>query len=398
MDYTEFLNTSYTAFHATANSVKMLEEAGFTRLSRIDKWNIQAGGSYYLTVNDSAFIAFRIGKAQGALTLACAHTDSPALKVKGQALLDSPQGKRINVEAYGGAILRSFYDIPLKVAGRVFTQENGKIRSRLVTSSYTVNVPSLCVHHDPSRGNAEPSVQFDMAPLLGNAEDVYSSLGLADVLDADLFVVPAVQAFESGVEGENISSPRIDDLTSVYACVRSLVEAQPNGVAVVACFDNEEIGSNTKQGASSAFLQETVQRIYDAIGEYLPAACENGLALSLDNGHATHPAHAEKSDPLARTLLGGGVMIKHHSNYATDGYSSALVKSLLRSHDIPYQDYYNHSDVRCGGTIGLLVSRALVIPTVDVGLAQLAMHSAVETAAKKDIESIRRLLCAAFER
>lgn len=389
MDLVEYLKTSYTAYQATQNGVKMLEENGFTRLNRGEKWNLKAGGKYYLTVNDSAFFAFKFQDLTKGLSVACAHTDSPCLKIKGDSLSNSVQGKRLNVEVYGGLLNYSFLDIPLKIAGRVFVKTQMGVECKLVVSEFNVVIPSQCIHHTRDANDGlKLSVQNDLQPLF-LADDLYKALGLENVLDADLYVTPAVTPFVSGVNGELLSSPRIDNLTSVYACICGLSLAEPKGLSVIACFDNEEIGSGTKQGAGSRMLEEIIKEIYRDQGleeMVMNKAINNGLLLSIDNGHATHPAHPEKGDPLNVVKLNGGVVVKHHVNYSTDGRSSALLKSILIDNEIPYQDYYNHSDIRCGSTLGLISSRQLAIDAVDIGLAQLAMHSAVETAGVKDVE------------
>ena len=396
MDIIEFLSTSYTAYQATENTVKMLEEGGFKRIYRGEKSGIIKGGKYFLTINDSAFIAVSVGEEEGGLNIACAHTDSPCLKVKGNKLSDSPEGSRLNVEVYGGLNLRSFLDIPLKIAGRAFVKTEDGLESRLVVSDFNVVVPSLCVHHD----KGEPlSAQFDMLPLFGG-EDVYSSLGLANVLDADLYAVPDLAPFFVGVEQDILCSPRIDDLLSVYSCVKAILSAKPKGISVVACFDNEEIGSGTKQGAGSAILEETLNAVYSAldIKEKLPLDISNGLLLSVDNAHAAHPSKVGTSDPVNLPLLNNGVVIKHHSNYSTDAKSSAILQAILSEKGIPYQHYYNNSDLRCGSTLGLIASRNLCMDAVDIGIAQLAMHSSVETVGAKDVERLTDCIAAVFER
>ena len=393
----EFLNSSYTAYHAVLNAVSMLKGFGFEEVTSEDQ-TFEIGGKYFITKNSSAVIAFRIGDlSHYAFNIAGSHTDSPCFRVKGNMLLDSPEGKRFNVEKYGGMLMYSFLDTPLKLAGRVFEQTNNGFTQKVVESKRLFNIPSLCVHHNPTANNEfSPSVQNDMCPLVGEGEDVYSFVSTGKVVDGDLFVVPAVKAYESG---NLLCSPRIYNLTSVYSSLKALANCDPKGVAVAACFDNEEIGSDTKQGAASAFLYDVLNMINRGLGyneaDFL-AACKDGFVLSIDNGHAVHPAHPEKSDPLNRVYLGGGVVIKHHTNYATDGFSAAVVKTILDKAGVPHQDYYNHSDVRCGGTIGLIASTELEMNACDIGLAQLAMHSAVETVDKRDIDKMQACVKAFF--
>ncbi|MBO4380962.1 MAG: helix-turn-helix domain-containing protein, partial [Clostridia bacterium] len=232
----EFLNSSYTAYHAVLNAVSMLKGFGFEEVTSEDQ-TFEIGGKYFITKNSSAVIAFRIGDlSHYAFNIAGSHTDSPCFRVKGNMLLDSPEGKRFNVEKYGGMLMYSFLDTPLKLAGRVFEQTNNGFTQKVVESKRLFNIPSLCVHHNPTANNEfSPSVQNDMCPLVGEGEDVYSFVSTGKVVDGDLFVVPAVKAYESG---NLLCSPRIYNLTSVYSSLKALANCDPKGVAVAACFDN----------------------------------------------------------------------------------------------------------------------------------------------------------------
>ncbi|MBR2974677.1 MAG: M18 family aminopeptidase [Clostridia bacterium] len=402
MTIEKFLQSSYTAYHTVANCKAMLDSNGFSQLFFGSKWQLTKGGKYYVTKNDSTIVAFVVGDLTSyAFNIAESHTDSPCLKAKGNTLCDSPEGKRINVEKYGGGLWYSFLDTPLKVAGRLFVKQGDKVACQLVDSSYTVAIPSLCVHHNPaSAENLQLNVQTDLLPLLGNANDLWSTLTTSEVVDADLYVVPAVEASYTGANGEFLTSPRIDNLTSVYTSIKALCSCKPTGVAMAACFDNEEVGSHTKQGACSAFLPQLLQKINRELGfdqDDYDRAVAGGFALSIDNGHAVHPAHPEKSDVINKVYLNGGVVIKHHVNYATDGLSSAVVKALLNANGIAWQDYYNRSDLRCGSTLGLVTSSQLQMNACDVGLAQLAMHSAVETVGARDVDTMQKAVTAFFD-
>ena len=348
--------------------------------------------------SNSAIIAFKIGDLSNyAFMIAGSHTDSPCFRVKGNILQDSPEGKRFNIEKYGGMLMYSFLDIPLKLAGRVFVKTENGVHEQIVESKRLFNIPSLCIHHNPTANDGIAlSVQNDMAPLIGDGNNVYSFVSHGEVVDGDLFVAPAVTPY---VSGNLLCSPRIDNLTSVYASLNALANCEPKGVALACCFDNEEIGSNTKQGAASALLTDVLHMINRGIGKNdadFDSACKNGFVLSIDNGHAVHPAHPEKSDPTNRVYLNGGVVIKHHTNYSTDGLSSAVVKTILDKAGVEHQDYYNHSDIRCGGTIGLVASTNLEMNACDIGLAQLAMHSAIETVGKDDIDKMQKCVLAFF--
>ncbi len=402
MNIKDFLNTSYTAFHATENVKSILKENDFSELTNDESWSLIKGGKYYIVKNDSAIIAFVVGDLTSyAFNIAESHTDSPCLKVKGGGLIDGAEGKRINVEEYGGLIHYSMLDTPLKVAGRVLVDNDGKVESALVESDYNVTIPSVCIHHN-QKVNSELSLPIypDMLPMIGDCDNLLNTLvGDKVVLDCDLYCVPATSAYQSGVKGEYLCSPRIDNLTSVYSSIIALCNSHPKGIAIACCFDNEEIGSGTKQGGGSSFLKNVLSRINVSLGydEFdFARASEHGLVLSIDNGHAVHPAHPEKSDPLEKVVLNGGIVIKHHPHYSTDGMSSALIKSVLNKANIPYQDYYNNANLRCGGTIGLITSAQLEMKACDIGLAQLAMHSACEMVGIKDIDRMQKCVSAFY--
>lgn len=394
MKVTDFLNGSYTAYHTVENVCKLLDEAGFSALNLGEKWNLKKGDKHYVTQNGSSVVAFVVGK--NIIFNVCeSHTDSPCFKVKGTSVVCGTVN-RLNTEKYGGGLIYSFFDRPLKVAGRLLVETEKGVCEKNVVSPYEVVIPSLAIHHNPKANEGVAfNLQNDTLPLFSqNATDVYSTLTDEKVLDADLFVVPSQGAFFAGTEQEFLCSPRIDNLTSVFASVNALIKSNPADIAVCACLDNEEIGSGTRHG-NPAFLQNVLCALENALGfsaEEKVFARQNGMVLSVDNGHAVHPAHAEKSDPKQSVVMNGGVVIKHNPNYATDGLTSALFKKLLSFEQIPWQDYYNRSDVRCGSTLGLATSAVLQMKTCDIGLAQLAMHSACETVGAKDIESMTQAL------
>ena len=391
MELKEFLDSSYTAYHATENACKMLEEAGFTELVLGDNWQLERDGRYYVTRNGSSVIAFAVGEYYVFNVCEC-HTDSPAFKIKGNKLVENEGVKRLNTEKYGGGLLYSYLDRQLKIAGRVVLENGDGVEPQLVVSDYNLVIPSLAIHHNPTANDSLAlNPQVDTLPLFAQGEaKLYESLAEGKVLDADLYVVPATTCFESGVNNEFLCSARLDNLTSMYASVQAIISSSPQDIAVVACLDSEEIGSTTHHGSPN-FIRQVMDAISDALdmtrAEEL-AATENGMVLSVDNGHAVHPAHPEKSDPVNHCYMNGGIVIKHHINYATDGITSAVLKHILEDMNIPYQDYYNRSDVRCGSTLGLVTARELGMKVCDIGIAQLAMHSACETCGIQDIQSL----------
>ncbi|MGN1066463.1 MAG: M18 family aminopeptidase [Candidatus Fimimonas sp.] len=394
MDILEFLNSSYTAYHTTENVVAILQQNGFCKLP-LSEWKLQKGGKYYTTQNGSSVVAFRVGENK-VFNVCESHTDSPCFKLKGGSVLTSCGINRLNTEKYGGGLIYSFFDRPLKIAGRLLVEKDGALLHRKVASSYNVVIPSLAIHHNPTANDGIAfNLQNDTLPLFSQSEkDLFATLTEEKVVDSDLFVVPATQAFFAGAENEFLCSARLDNLTSVFASVCALAQCEPQNIAVVACLDNEEIGSGTRHG-SPDFLKDVLAKIQRSLG-FSEAEKENslqqGMVLSVDNGHAIHPAHPEKSDPEKNVKLNGGVVVKHHPNYATDGLTSAIFKLVLQKENVPVQDYYNRSDVRCGSTLGLATSKNLQTKTCDIGLAQLAMHSACETVGAKDVAAMQQAL------
>lgn len=399
MTINQFLDTSYTAFHTVANAEAMLAEHGFTKLTLGKDFAIKRGGRYYVTRNDSGIIAFVAGQ-NNVFNIVESHTDSPSFKVKGNSVTEGNGVVRVNTEKYGGGLLYTYFDRTMKIAGRLLCQTENGLQTKLAVSDYNVVIPSLCIHHNRNANDGfAVNAQVDTLPLLGlTGSDIYSTLTDEKVIDGDLFVVPVTPAFAAGTHNELLCSPRIDNLTSVYSSLSALIAAEPHDIAVCACLDNEEIGSGTRQGSPN-WLEQVLCAISDALGlteTQAFAARENGFVLSADNGHAVHPAHPEKSDPYTKAYMGKGVMIKHHVNYSTDGLSSALFKHIASLADVPVQDYYNNSAVSCGSTLGLVTSRTLGMKTCDIGLAQLAMHSACETVALCDVEHMKAALLTFF--
>ncbi len=397
MELKDFLDSSYTAYHTTANACEILKEEGFVRLTLGDSWKLERGGSYFVTRNGSSVVAFCLGQSN-VFNIVVSHTDSPSFKIKGNRLVESESLKRINTEKYGGGLLYSYFDRKMKVAGRLLTETADGVEQQLVVSDYNVVIPSLAIHLN-REANEKPFLkpQSDTLPLFAQGEaDLYASLTEDNVLDADLYVTPATEAFSSGLHNEFLCSARLDNLTSVYNSLYALVDAEPQGLAVVACLDNEETGSGTRQG-TPGFLKQVLDGIIDALDltrTESTYATENGMVLSVDNGHAAHPAHPEKHDPLYKCHMNEGIIVKHHVNYATDGLSAAVFKRLMDLVGLPYQDLYNNSELSGGSTLGLVTARELGMKVCDIGIAQLAMHSACETCGCEDLETMHKALTA----
>ena len=400
----DFIKKSPTAFQTVATVTDMLEKDGYTRLFEGDKWTLTDGGRYYVVRSGSSLIAFRTVKGANGFMISAAHTDSPAFRVK----LSGEKGgayTRLDVEKYGGMIYYSWLDRPLSVAGRVVISGLSGVESHLVNLDTDLcSIPSLAIHFN--RGvneGASFNPAVDLLPLYsisgGNLlDDVATAVGTTpdEILSHDLFLYNRDEGKTFGKNGEFILCPRLDDLEGVYASLRGFLAADVSkSIPVYAIFDNEEVGSSTKQGAASTFLYDTLTRI--AGDDYLPMLASS-MMLSIDNAHALHPNRPEMSDRENAPLLGGGIVVKFNANqrYTTDAVSHALFLEICRRASVPTQKYYNRGDIAGGSTLGSISNTRVSVPTIDIGFPQLAMHSATETAAVADIEPMIKAVTAFF--
>ncbi len=403
----EFLKSSYTAYHAVENVKELLLENGFLQLSEQEDWELCEDGKYFVVRNGASIIAFTIGSLDHfAYKIAAAHVDSPALKLKEHPEKKAGAYVTLNVEGYGAGIWYSFFDRPLKIAGRVIKRESEQLRAHVVESDFLVSIPSLAIHQNRNVNDGfAVQKQVDLLPLYslaGEDSRVVEKIAGNGIISYDLYAVNADMPYSFGVNNEFLASPRIDNLTSAYAAIEGLLShGNSDGICVAAIFDNEEIGSGTSHGADGDFLENVLKRIAYAFhfddGEYYKALADSFM-LSMDNAHATHPNHPEKSDPTNEVKLGGGVVIKSHAGkaYITDAVSSAVVKTILENAGVPYQSYFNHSDAKSGGTLGALAIRHVSVRGADIGIAQLAMHSACESIAAIDYEYMQKCVAAYF--
>ena len=386
MEITEFLAKSYTCYHAAELCVTMLKEAGFEPLGASSD---KAKGVYRVT-GGSVFAA-RAGS--GKINIALSHTDSPSLRVR---YAPGACDAALDTEKYGGGLLRSYFDRKMKIAGRVVVRGDGGLAAKTVCSDFDVVIPSLAVHLGAGKEGEAITVSRDMRPFTGECGDLYAALGYADAVDADLYCVPACEPFYIGTDGGYLCSPRIDDLVSVYASVRAIINCDNKATAVTACFNNEETGSETREGAQSALLSEFIFDAFAAFGKPLTQKdITEAFALSCDGAHALHPSRKEVYVSGA-PVTGGGVVIKRNDRYATDALTSAAAREIFARAGLKTQLYYHHPDMRCGSTIGLTVAHTLGCNVCDMGVAQLGMHSASETAAVCDIEDLQKGLTAFF--
>ena len=399
----DFLDKSPNSFFTVKNISNTLLEAGFCRLGEGEAWELEAGHDYFTTRNGSSLIAFRLPHEKPlGFQLMASHTDSPTFRVKPNPVLSVEDSLlRLNTERYGGMILSTWLDRPLSVAGRVLLRTTEGIESRLINIDRDLLViPSLAIHMDRTVNDGYAfNAQRDMLPLFsmaGSGKSFSALLAEAagcaedEILDGDLFLYNHMPAALLGAENEFIASGRLDDLQCVFASLNGFLNASPDASAAVYCvFDNEEVGSGTKQGGGALFLRDTLDRINTALGgthEELLRRLANSFMASADNAHAVHPNHIEKADPSNRPRLNGGIVVKYCANqkYATDAVSAAIFKTIATRAGVPLQSFANRSDIAGGSTLGTILDKTVPVNTVDIGLPQLAMHSAWETAGVKD--------------
>lgn len=415
-DLFRFIENSPTAFHAVDTMKKKLEARGYTGLLESGNWKLEAGGKYYAVRNGSSLIAFRIPKADfKGFQIMASHSDSPCLKIKENPELKSEAYVKLNVEKYGGMLCATWFDRPLSVAGRVVVRENDRITTKLVhMKSDLLMIPSLAIHMNREANDGyKYNVQKDMLPLYGmygkrESEESRQTdaagmdfMGMiaretgvnADaILGSELYLYNRMTGSIWGANEEFISAGRLDDLECVYASLQAFLEAEAGCSIPVHCvFNNEEVGSSTRQGAASTFLADTLYRLCEALGmtgaDYRRALASS-LMLSADNAHAVHPNYPDKACPSNRPLMNRGVVVKFSGNqrYTSDAVSAALFCSICGKAKVPVQVFTNRSDILGGSTLGNISGTQVAVSCVDIGLAQLAMHSSYETAGAKDLE------------
>ena len=398
----DFISASPTCFHAIANTAARLIAAGYAPLSEGERWTLRPSDRRFVIRGGSSIIAFRVPQElRGGFMMAAAHSDSPAFKLKEHAELRSSGYIRLHTEKYGGMLMSTWFDRPLSVAGRLFVRQNGCLDEKLVNIDRDLLViPSVAIHMNR---NANDGMKYmanvDTIPLFSSEDPAAAILPMAaeaagvspdDVLGSDLFLYCRGRGVTLGAHNEYILSPRLDDLACAWSCLEGFLVARDTGALPILCiFDNEEVGSETKQGAASAFLRDTLRRIVFALGhdeEAFRTMLARSFLLSADNAHAIHPNHPEYSDGDNCPHMNAGVVIKFNANqrYATDGRSCALFRSICQDAGVPTQVMANRSDLPGGSTLGSIANTLVPVSTVDIGLAQLAMHSAWETMGAED--------------
>ena len=406
-----FIDSSPTSFHCVSNISEELLKQGFIELKETEAFNIQKNNNYFVKRNDSSLIAFRVGevKEKYKINIVASHSDSPCFKVKPKC--DVIQGKynKVLVEPYGGFIYSSWLDRPLSFAGRVLVKKDNDIEIKFVNvKKACAIIPNVCIHFNRNINEGyKYNPATDMIPFVSQeieGEVFYSLISkelncrVEDILSFDIYLYNAEKGVIWGNENEFISSPRLDDLECVYTSFRSFIDStNKNDINVFVVFDNEEVGSSTYQGADSDFLSNTLKRINNSLGfneETYYRALSSSLMISADNAHAVHPNHIELTDSENKAFLNKGVVIKYNASqsYTTDSVSSALFKNLCINTKVPYQEFTNRADIRGGSTLGNIAIRHSSIKSIDIGLAQLAMHSSFETAGAKDVNYLYTVL------
>ena len=414
----EFIDESPSTYHVVKNCSDILDENGFERIMPREKWEIKKGGKYFLKKSSSTIIAFTVGEdfdVKNGFKIFGAHTDSPCFRIKPNPEIITENVVRLNTEVYGGPILSTWFDRPLSIAGRVIVKGEDSFFPRTVKIKIDeplLTIPNLAIHQNREVNNGvKIDKQNDVLPVIslinknfereGYLERVIlekTGIKKEDIIDFDLYLYATEKGCLLGANEEFMSSPKIDNLASVYTGLIGLLEAEENQdrINIFVAFDNEEIGSATKQGADSNYLLNTLERISLALGlsrgDFLQML-ESSYILSADAAHAAHPAHLGKTDPTNRGKINEGISIKISAKqkYTSDGYSIAVIKQLIEGTEIQIQPFVNESNELGGSTIGPISSTHLDIDGVDLGVPMLAMHSVRELCGIFDVFYLKEL-------
>ena len=398
-----FIEKSYSCFHLIQNMKEELNDNGFQELYEAQEWQLKCGGKYYVSRNESSLIAFQIPKENfTGFQIMASHSDFPTFKVKeNPEICVENQYTKLNVEKYGGMLCAPWFDRPLSVAGRLLVKEGDAIETKLVNVDRDlVMIPNLAIHMNREVNDGyKYNAQTDMLPLYSNMSEkvdfmsvIAESAGVEkeNVLGSDLYLYNRMKGSIWGANEEFVSSAKLDDTQCAFASLRGFLQAENKKAVSVHCvLDNEEVGSCTKQGAASTFLKDTLGRINRGLNrtedDYLRALA-NSFMISADNAHGVHPNYSDKTDLTNRPYLNGGIVIKYSANqkYTTDAVSAAMFKTICDRAEVPYQNFVNRSDMLGGSTLGNISNTQVAVNTVDIGIAQLAMHSPYETCGIKD--------------
>lgn len=419
----DLLTKAVSPYHCVMTVMENLKENDFEVLEYNKEWKIKKGGRYVVNHHDTTLFAFTVGesyKAGEMVRIAAAHTDYPCLRIKPNADFVTDVYAQVNVEVYGGAILNTWFDRPLKVAGRVVTKSDNAFKPNVYfyeSKKPIMIIPNLAIHmnREVNKG-VEINNQIDLMPILDmipkeeKTTDYFLSfiaeeLGVdkSDILDFELNTFCMEEPCFVGIKDTMISSPRLDNQTSVYSLQEAIVNGKrENGINFIALFDHEEIGSGSKQGAGSILLHDMLRRILRNLGlseEQIDADLYEAMLLSVDVAHALHPNKQGKMDITNHPVMGGGFCIKEacSQSYATDAEAIGILCQICDDNNIKYQRFVNRSDVRGGGTLGSIASALLPVKTVDLGIPMLAMHSARELMGSDDINALTAVITEFFK-
>ena len=402
-----FLDNSHSSYHAVANLAAQLAEAGYTRLSEKEEWELVPGGKYFLVRGGTAVIAFRIpeGEVTGFM-MSASHSDRPTFKVKENAETVGAYTKML-VERYGGMLISTWLDRPLSIAGRVVVETEQGVEIKLVDIDRDLlMIPNVAIHMNRQANEGykwNPAV--DTLPLMGGKDakgklnEILEEAAGGKILGHDMYLYIRQKSSIWGVNEEYISSAALDDLECAWACTQGFLAAPDTAAIPVLCvFDNEEVGSSSAAGAAGDLLESVLVRICEARELDIFRLLANSFMVSADNGHALHPNHPELADAANAPMMGGGVVIKFNASqrYCTDGFSVAVFRRICNKAGVPTQTYCNRADIAGGSTLGNISLHHVSVPTIDIGVAQLAMHSCYETGSVADAIHLKNALAAFY--
>lgn len=394
-----FINESPTAFHAVENIKKQLLKEGFEELEEAKNWKLQHSKKYFLTRNGSSILAFTTPDKFETVQITATHLDSPTFKIKDNGEIIDHQQIKLNVEKYGGMIASAWFDRPLSIAGRIVMETADGLQQKLVNIDKDIAmIPNAAIHLNRGINEGHKyNIQKELLPILGQGKDfsLYKYIKEecqidAHIIGADLFLYNRQPAISWGIQEEYIASPRIDNLECTYALLEGFLQSNnEKALNIAVMFDNEEVGSRTKQGADSSFLQQTLLRIkecFDLDEQGYLAMLAKGFMISADNAHAYHPNYGELHDITNKPLINQGIVIKHSANqaYTTDALAAAVFRNLCKKTAVSTQDFYNNSNILGGSTLGNISTSHVSLHSVDIGLPQWAMHSTYEVAGSQD--------------
>ena len=391
----QFIDKTPNAFACVKNIYEQLIKDGYIELKENKKWDIEAQGKYFVIRNDSSIIAFQIGDIDNdGFNIIATHGDSPSFSIKPGNEISENGYLKLNTDKYGGMIYYSWLDRPLSLAGRVITRKDGQYYTNIINFDRDLLViPSQAIHLNREineKNNLNP--QIDLLPImaldskLGKLKSMLAALlPDSEICDYDLFLYNRDKASYCGSDNDFILAPRLDDLGCTFSALRAFLDAGNVQNKMLCCFNNEEVGSLTQAGADSTFLSDVINRICQKQGVDVYQVISNSMLVSADNGHAIHPNASAKSDLTNKVELNKGIVIKHHINYTTDALSSSIFKHICDDAGVPCQDFTCRSDLRCGATLGGISLSHVSVTSIDVGLPQLAMHSALETIGAQDV-------------